>query len=458
MQDHSLIALSPLDGRYANKLTALAPIFSEYGLIYYRTFVEIRWLQALCASEQIPEARPLSDDAKQFLEQLLHNFGTEQATEIKNIEKTTNHDVKAVEYFLQQQFKTQPELAALIPFLHFACTSEDINNISYALMLSHARSDVLIPMMDELNQQLSTMAKQCANVPMLAHTHGQPATTTTVGKEFANVQVRLQRQRDHFAHLTIFAKCNGATGNFNAHHVAYPDINWPEFVEQFIESLGLPFNAYVTQIEPHDCIAQLMQCLVRFNTIALDLSQDCWSYISRQYFSQQSKAHEVGSSTMPHKVNPIDFENAEGNIGLANALANHMAIKLPVSRLQRDLSDSTVLRNLGVVFGYSLLAWQSLQKGLNKITPNHVMLERELDQHWEIIGEAIQTVLRKHGITDAYERLKDFSRGKAVSQESLKEFIEALPLPVETKAQLQQLNPANYVGYAEQLAVRHTDC
>ncbi|OGT53718.1 MAG: adenylosuccinate lyase [Gammaproteobacteria bacterium RIFCSPHIGHO2_12_FULL_41_15] len=451
MSDQTLTALSPLDGRYANKLSALRPIFSEYALIYYRVFVEIHWLKALCAQPKIPEAKPLSIEASTFLDTMLTQFNLEEAQCIKQIESITNHDVKAVEYYLKQKFEENDELKALIPFLHFACTSEDINNLSYALMISRGRTDVLLPTMHKIIEALDNLSTRYAAQPMLAHTHGQPATTTTVGKEFINFKIRLQRQHDQFAYLIIYGKCNGATGNFNAHHVAYPYIDWPNFVESFIESLGLPFNAYVTQIEPHDCIAQLMQCLVRFNTILLDLSRDCWAYISMNYFQQQHEVNEVGSSTMPHKVNPIDFENAEGNLGLANALANHLAEKLPISRLQRDLSDSTVLRNIGSVFGYSMLAWESLLKGLQKISPNRQTLQDDLQQHWEILGEAIQTVLRKHGVADAYERLKNFSRGKAITRQALHDFIEQLPLPVDEKQTLLKLTPESYTGYAEKL-------
>jgi len=448
INDSLLTALSPLDGRYVSKLKSLQPLYSEYGLIYHRLLVEIRWLEALAAQPQIKEVRPLKISSKKVLENLLKHFNVKAAQAIKMEEKITNHDVKAIEYYLQKQLKKSLALKPYIPFLHFACTSEDINNLAYGLMLKEARSKVMLPEMKSLQKTLKILSKKWAKIPMLARTHGQPASPTTIGKELANFTYRLERQSITFEKLPILGKINGAVGNFNAHVVAYPKINWPQFSKKFVASLGLTFNPYTTQIEPHDGLAEILHCLIRFNTIAIDLCRDMWSYISLNYFSQKKVSKEIGSSTMPHKINPIDFENAEGNLGLANALANHLASKLPISRFQRDLSDSTVMRNIGSILGYSLLAYQSLLKGLSKLSINEKILKEELNEHWEILAEAIQTVMRKHGIIDAYEQLKKFTRGKKLNQKTLHQFINQLKLPLKTKNELKQLTPLNYIGYA----------
>ncbi len=446
-----LTNLSPLDGRYANLLNSLRNTLSEYGLIRYRLIVEVRWLLALAEHPQIIEVPELSPKSQDYLLKLIDDFDEAAAQEIKQIEQKTNHDVKAVEYYLQQKLEHHAELNALIPFIHFACTSEDINNLAYALMLKDALQKDLAPSQHELIHTLLNRAQAYASLAMLGRTHGQAATPTTLGKELINFVARLDRAYQILKSCKIPGKFNGAVGNLNAHQAAYPEINWLVLSEHFVNSLGLSWNAYTTQIEPHDELAATLHALMRFNTILIDLNRDLWSYISLGYFKQKMVAHEVGSSTMPHKINPIDFENAEGNLGMANALADHMANKLPISRLQRDLSDSTTLRNLGSVMGYSLLAYQSCLKGLKKLEANETLLAHDLDQHWEVLAEAIQTTMRRYKINKAYESLKDLTRGKKVDQHTLKKFIDALELPKEAKQHLSKLTPANYIGYAAEL-------
>lgn len=445
-----LTNLSPLDGRYHQQLAPLRAIFSEYGLIKARTEVEVRWLQCLC--QTLPELKNVDSQQLDSLVELT----LAQAEEVKALEKTTNHDVKAVEYYLQQRL-IELNLSKLIPFLHFGCTSEDINNTAYALMIKQALTTSLFSLLDQVQADLRALSNKYIGVGMLARTHGQPATPTTLGKEFANIAHRLNRQLTQLKDQAIFAKFNGATGSFNAHRVAYPEHNWPSISEKFIESLGLSYTAFSTQIEPHDFIAELMQNIMRINTILIDASRDNWQYISLGYFKLKNIANEVGSSTMPHKINPIDFENAEGNFGLANALAGHLASKLPISRLQRDLSDSTVLRNLGCVFGYSMLAYQSFNKGLSKLEPNLEIIHQDLSQHWEVLAEAIQMVMRRHGIQDAYEQLKAFSRGQALDQQKLTDFIHTLTLPDPIKTELLSLSPATYLGYSVELTQQLND-
>jgi len=444
----SLTAVSPVDGRYGSKTAVLRPIFSEYGLIHKRITVEVRWLQALANEKTIPEVPALSDSANQFLDEIIENFSIADAERTKEIERTTNHDVKAVEYLLKEKIQGQVELESVNEFFHFACTSEDINNLSHALMLKQAREEIISPVLDEIIQKISEMSQQYAEVAMLSRTHGQTATPTTLGKELANVAYRLMRQRDQFNRVDIMGKINGAVGNWNAHYVTYPETDWPVFSQNFIESLGIAVNPYTTQIEPHDYIAEYMDVLARYNTILLDLCRDMWSYISIGYFKQRTVAGEVGSSTMPHKVNPIDFENAEGNIGIANAIAGHLGAKLPVSRWQRDLSDSTVLRNLGVGIAHGLIAWQSALKGLNKVEANLDRMAEDLDNSWEVLAEPIQTVMRRYGIEKPYEKLKDLTRGQSVNAGRLAEFIDTLELPDSVKDELKQLTPATYLGNA----------
>ena len=448
MELAALTALSPLDGRYYNILAELRPIASEYGLIYFRLTVEIRWLMILANQSELTHAQPLEAESCEFLENILTSFDLQAAEQIKIIEKTTNHDVKAVEYYIRNQLQHHPKLSRLIPFIHFGCTSEDINNLAYGLMLLKIRAEVLLPIMQTLIQQLGLLAAEYKSLPMLARTHGQPASPTTLGKELANVAIRLSRQMQSLRDIPILAKFNGAIGNFNAHYIACPELDWPTLSRDFIHSLGLAYNPYTTQIEPHDNLAEILHNLCRYNTILLDLNRDLWGYTSLGYFLQKQVTTEVGSSTMPHKINPIDFENSEGNLGIANALAEHLASKLPVSRWQRDLSDSTVLRNLGSLVGYSLIAYQSTLKGIKKITINTEQIQLDLDQHWEILAEALQIVLRRHGVVDAYERLKVLTRGKKINRTILHEFIEQLPVPVEVKIQLQTLSPEQYLGYA----------
>ncbi len=448
----ALMAISSIDGRYQQQTTDLAPIFSEYGLIHHRLIVEIEWLKALAAHKDITEVPELSTQAAQYLDDLIKNFDENEAAQVKSIEKTTNHDVKAIEYYIKEKLSANPELHAISEFVHFACTSEDINNLAYGLMLKRGRDDVLSPAIEQLIAQLSQLAIDHASQPMLARTHGQAATPTTVGKEFANVVARLQRQIVQLNNTQILGKINGAVGNYNAHQISYPDIDWPAFSAQFVAELGLTWNAYTTQIEPHDCIAELAHTLIRVNNILIDLSRDIWGYICQHYFTQKTIAGEVGSSTMPHKVNPIDFENAEGNLGIANALLNHFADKLPISRWQRDLSDSTVLRNLGTAFAHCLISINALAKGLNKLQINQLQLEQDLQQNWDVLAEPIQTVMRRYGIEQPYEKLKALSRGKRVDQNVLADFVNTLDLPEDAKTALLSLTPATYIGYAEKLA------
>ncbi len=451
MELTALTALCPLDGRYSHKTESLREIMSEYGLIYYRLKVEIYWLLHLVQNKKLKLPVKLSSHEQQTLLCIVENFNPSNADHIKKIEQVTNHDVKAIEYYIRECIHDNEKLKALIPFIHFAATSEDINNLAYALMLKDARDKVILPQMAEVISTLNTMAKEYSQIPMLSRTHGQPASPTTLGKEIVNFSMRLQRQYDQFKQADIFAKFNGAVGNFNAHVSAYPQINWRKMSESFIKNLGLEYNAYTTQIEPHDYLAEILQTVARFNTILIDLSRDTWGYVCLGYFSQKRQQGEVGSSTMPHKINPIDFENAEGNLGMANALAAHMSAKLPVSRWQRDLSDSTVLRNLGCVFGYSLLSYLSLQKGLTKLTVNQDALSEDLNKHWEILAEPIQTVMRRYGIDDAYEQLKDFTRGKSIDQKLMQEFIVSLEIPADAKESLLTLKPAEYIGLAVEL-------
>ncbi len=451
MEFSSLMALSPLDGRYATQVEALRSTLSEYGLMRYRLEVEIRWLMALSENKEIQEVSELSVKAQDYLLNILDQFDEAAAQQIKQIEKTTNHDVKAIEYYLQQKFEQDSELKELIPYIHFACTSEDINNLAYAMMLQNAFAQVIGPRMEELIANLKKMAKQYAGLAMLSRTHCQAATPTTLGKELVNFAVRFQYIVKALNNININGKFNGAVGNFNAHVAAFPEVNWLVLSEKFVKSLGLKWNIYTTQIEPHDELAAFLHNLIRFNCVNIDLNRDLWAYISLGYFTQKSLAHEVGSSTMPHKINPIDFENSEGNLGVANALADHLAMKLPISRLQRDLSDSTALRNLASVMGYSLLAYQSCLKGLAKLEANQELITAELAQHWEVLAEAIQTVMRRYRLDNAYEELKKITRGKKIDAASIKSFIEGLNIPDVAKTNLLQLTPLNYIGYAERL-------
>lgn len=450
-QNHALTAISPIDGRYAEKTAVLRTIFSEYGLIKYRYRVELQWLRFLANHDGIPELQALSPSAEQFLQQLSEQFDEHKALEIKSIEKTTNHDVKAVEYQLKKDLATHDELATKIEFVHFACTSEDINNLSYALMLKDGR-DVLLQMYQEISNKIKQIALAEQNTAFLAHTHGQPASPTTLGKEFANVVFRIKRQLSLLDSQEMLGKINGAVGNFNAHHVAYPDVDWQRSAQQFVEQLGLTYNPLTTQIEPHDYIAELLHTLSRINVILLDFCRDVWTYISLNYFKQKVISGEVGSSTMPHKVNPIDFENAEGNFGLANALAEHLAHKLPISRMQRDLTDSTVLRSLGSVFAYTVIALASLKKGLTKLETNHAAIAADLAANPEVLAEAVQTVMRRYAIPEPYEKLKALTRGQKITPEILVTFIDGLDLPEEVKARLRGLTPKDYVGLAQKLA------
>lgn len=449
----SLFALSPLDGRYASKVDALRPYFSEFGLIHHRVMIEIAWLKALAADKNIPEIGPFSATTLSELDQLIQQFNEIDADCVKTIEHSTNHDVKAVEYFLRERFASNPEIAKAGEFIHFACTSEDINNLSHGLMLQTARQQVLLPALDALIVRLSALSHQHAAQAMLSRTHGQHATPTTLGKEIANVVSRLRRQRAQILDVPLMGKINGAVGNYNAHVAAYPDVDWHEFAHQFVMTVGLNFNPYTTQIEPHDYMAELFDAISRANTILIDLNRDIWGYISLGYFKQKLKAGEIGSSTMPHKVNPIDFENSEGNLGMANALLRHLAEKLPISRWQRDLTDSTVLRNMGVALGYSLLAYNSCLRGLNKLEANPTKLQEDLDHSWEVLAEPIQTLMRRYQITNAYEQLKDMTRGKSgITRDSLHTFIRQLPISESDRERLLALTPANYLGLAESLA------
>jgi adenylosuccinate lyase len=447
----TLTSISPIDGRYSSKVDALRPIFSEYGLIRYRVEVEVRWLQALATEAKIVEVPTLSAGAITVLNEIVSNFSEADAQAVKDIEKTTNHDVKAVEYFLKEKIKHNPELHAVNEFIHFACTSEDINNLSYALMLKEGRGLILAEI-DATIAAIKQLARDSAEQPMLSRTHGQSATPTTVGKEFANTVARLQRQREQLANIELLGKINGAVGNYNAHSVAYPDVDWAQFAQNFVESLGLTFNPYTIQIEPHDYMAEFFHALSRFNTILLDFDRDIWGYISLGYFKQKTIAGEVGSSTMPHKVNPIDFENSEGNLGLANAILGFMANKLPVSRWQRDLTDSTVLRNIGVGIAHTSIAIQSTLKGISKLEINPVLLDQDLDQNWEVLAEPIQTVMRRYGIEKPYEKLKELTRGQRVTGEGMRTFVEKLEIPAQAKAELLALTPHTYTGYAAALA------
>jgi len=444
-----LTALSPLDGRYEKKIASLRALFSEYGLIRFRVQVEIRWLLALSnwtALQEVPTFSPMTRSA---LEAIVDSFSEADARRVKEIEATTNHDVKAVEYFLKEKTLTNAEVAKVGEFFHFACTSEDINNLSHGLMLRHGRDDILLPAMDKLIAAIEALAVKFADQPMLARTHGQPASPTTLGKEMANLGYRLTRQRAQVAAVPLLGKMNGAVGNYNAHLAAYPELDWEGCARDFVTGLGLVWNPYTTQIEPHDGMAELFHALTRFNTILLDFNRDLWGYISLGYFRQKVKEGEVGSSTMPHKVNPIDFENSEGNLGLANALFEHLAAKLPVSRFQRDLTDSTVLRNLGVAFGYSLLAYDSCLRGIGKLEVDSARLHADLDNNWEVLAEPIQTVMRRYGIENPYEKLKELTRGKSgITRESLQAFIRNLAIPEEAKARLLALTPASYTGNA----------
>ena len=452
MSSHALTALSPLDGRYASKVASLRPIFSEFGLMHRRVQVEIEWLLALATEPEIAELPCF--DAKQIaaLKSIAENFSETDGERIKAIEATTNHDVKAVEYFIKEKIGADASLAQAKEFVHFACTSEDINNLSYALMLRDARQQVLLPQLDAVIAMLRDLAHANAALPMLSRTHGQTASPTTLGKEIANVVARLQRQRKQLVAVEICGKINGAVGDYNAHVITYPELDWRAFSQRFVQGLGLDFNAWTTQIEPHDNIAEYCDAVRRINTILIDLARDIWGYISLGYFRQTLKAGEVGSSTMPHKVNPIDFENAEGNFGLANALLGHFAEKLPISRWQRDLTDSTVLRALGTAFGHTLVALESLKKGLGKLTVNAERIGSDLDASWEVLAEAVQTVMRRYGLPQPYEQLKALTRGHGITRESMREFIARLELPADAKQRLLDLAPRNYVGLAESLA------
>ncbi len=452
MELSPLTALSPLDGRYASRLSGLRAIFSEYGLMRQRLRVEVAWFRNLCDHPDFVRLPALSRDDEAFLEGLVENFSESDAARIKAIEATTNHDVKAVEYFLKEAMGQRPGLADHRELVHFALTSEDVNNLAYALMLRKGVTEELDPLLSELDSRLEAMAIETAGVPMLSRTHGQTASPTTLGKELANVVFRLRRQRRELARLEFPGKLNGAVGNFNAHMAALPELDWPELSRQTVEGLGLVWNPYTTQIEPHDGIAELCHAMMRANTVLLDFARDAWGYVSLGYFRQKTVAGEVGSSTMPHKVNPIDFENGEGNLGLANALLEHLAAKLPVSRWQRDLSDSTVQRSLGAAFGYSALAWSSILRGLDRIAPDTERLSEDLDRAWEVLGEAIQTVMRLHDIPEPYEKLKELTRGQAMNETTIREFIGTLELPEATRERLLELTPARYTGNAEAMA------
>ena len=449
MELTSLTAISPIDGRYAGKSEALRSIFSEYGLIRHRVLVEIRWLQALSRCEAFGEVPVFSETADKLLESIITNFDLVHAQRIKEIEKTTNHDVKAVEYFLKEQVADSPELSKIVEFIHFACTSEDINNLSHALMLKTGNDQIFMPALARITESIRKQAHQHADVAMMSRTHGQPASPTTLGKEMANVVYRLERQISQINKLDMLGKINGAVGNYNAHLSAYPDVDWPEFSKQFVESLEVRFNPYTTQIEPHDYIAELFDTLCRCNTILMDFSRDIWGYISIGYFKQKTIEGEVGSSTMPHKVNPIDFENAEGNLGIANAILGHLAQKLPISRWQRDLTDSTVLRNLGSGFAYSLIALDSLQRGISKLEVNHAAISLDLSQNWEVLAEPIQTVMRRYGVEQPYEKLKALTRGQKINAQIIREFVQDLDIPDHAKKLLIDMTPDSYIGNAD---------
>lgn len=454
MELTTLTAISPVDGRYGDKTNELKSIFSEFGLLKYRVIVEIRWLQLLSKTKEIKEVPVFSDETNTYLESIVHDFDVTEAQKIKHIEKTTNHDVKAVEYYLKEKIQGHKQLEAIGEFIHFACTSEDINNLSHALMLKEARENVILPYWHAIVDKMKTLANEYATIPLLSRTHGQPATPSTLGKEFANVIYRFQRQIKQLKEVEILGKINGAVGNFNAHLSAYPDVDWRSLSESFITDLGVTYNPFTTQIEPHDYIAEFFDCVARFNTILIDLDRDIWGYIALNHFKQKTIAGEIGSSTMPHKVNPIDFENSEGNLGLANAVLNHLSAKLPISRWQRDLTDSTVLRNLGVGIGYAVIAYQATLKGLNKLEVNEAGLLNELDMNWEVLAEPIQTVMRRYNIEKPYEKLKELTRGKRVNKESMQAFIDTLAIPDSEKVRLKELTPANYLGNAVDMVNR----
>ena len=447
----SLNAISPVDGRYIKKTNSLSPYFSEFALIYYRLLVEVRWLESLAANPLIPEVPAMDEQSHAFLAQVLSQFDETEAMKIKDYEKKTNHDVKAVEYYLRDQLQQCSSLKNITSFIHFACTSEDINNLAYALMMKEAIAQIIQPTLAEIIGGITLLGKKHGEAAMLARTHGQPATPTTLGKELINFAARLKRPMQQLAEVLISAKCNGAVGNYNAHIIAYPEVDWRKHCANFVTSLGLSFSAYTTQIEPHDGIAEISHLMVRINNILLDYTRDVWSYISLGYFKQNTVAAEVGSSTMPHKVNPIDFENAEGNLGLANTLFDHFANKLTHSRMQRDLSDSTVLRNLGVAFAYALIAYQSIAKGNDKLHINQQALKEDLDANWEILSEAIQTVMRRYQVPNAYEKMRDLTRGSSIDSEGLKQFIESIDIPNDAKKHLIALTPEKYTGLAAQL-------
>ena len=453
MELSSLTAISPVDGRYGSRTATLRGIASEYGLVRYRVAVEVRWLQALAAHPEVESLPPLSEAAGDVLDGIVHGFSLDDARRVKAIERETNHDVKAVEYFIRERIAGAPELSDASEFVHFACTSEDINNLAYAMMLSDARAQVLLPSMRNLTRAVRRLAREHASVAMLSRTHGQPATPTTVGKEMSVFAARLERQLEAFAGVSVMGKFNGAVGNYNAHLAACPDVDWHRVSREFVERLGLSWNSHTTQIEPHDSTAELFHALSRFSRVVLDLCRDMWAYVSLGYFRQRPVAGETGSSTMPHKVNPIDFENAEGNVGIANAILDHLAAKLPVSRLQRDLSDSTAQRNLGVGLAHSLVAYDSCLKGLGKLALDEGAIARDLADAWELLAEPIQTVMRRNGIENSYERLKELTRGRTVDRAMLGRFVESLPIPREDKDALLSLTPATYVGAAEKLAL-----
>lgn len=448
MELNALTAISPVDGRYGSRTVELRDIFSEFGLIKYRVTVEVRWLQQMAGIAGIAEVPALSAEANTLLNSIVDNFSLADAQRVKDIERTTNHDVKAVEYLLKEKVADVPELAAISEFIHFACTSEDINNLSHGLMLKTARDQVLLPLCDQLLGALKELAIRYKTMPMMARTHGQPASPTTLGKEMANVYIRLLRQREQIAAVQMLGKFNGAVGNYNAHLSAYPDLNWHQISEQFVTSLGLEWNPFTTQIEPHDYIAELFDAVARFNTILIDFDRDVWGYIALGHFKQKTIAGEIGSSTMPHKVNPIDFENSEGNLGLANAIFQHLASKLPISRWQRDLTDSTVLRNLGIGFGYTVIAYHATLKGISKLEVSEANLLQELDQNWELLAEPVQTVMRRYGVEKPYEKLKELTRGKRITPADLHAFIDKLEVPDQAKAQMKQFTPDNYIGAA----------
>ncbi len=452
MELSALTAISPVDGRYASKTAALRPIFSEFGLIRYRAIVEVRWLQKLASHPGIPEVPAFSPNANSQLDEIVRTFSQADAQRVKDIEKTTNHDVKAIEYLLKEKVAGNAELNKVTEFIHFACTSEDINNLSYALMLSDARAEVLLPMLDKIIGSIRDLAHRYASIPMMSRTHGQPASPTTLGKEMANVVARLQRQREQFAAVAIMGKINGAVGNYNAHLSAYPDVDWQTFAKEFVTSLGLQWNPYTTQIEPHDWNAEYFHALMRFNTILLDFDRDVWGYIALGHFKQKTVAGEIGSSTMPHKVNPIDFENSEGNLGIANAILDHLAGKLPVSRWQRDLTDSTVLRTIGTGIAHAVIAYESSLKGISKLEVNEQSLADELNDNWEVLAEPIQTVMRRYGIEKPYEKLKELTRGKKIDAAGMQAFVDGLDIPADAKARLKAMTPASYIGNAVEQA------